>query len=270
MDGEYDDFMQGGQAAPAAYGEPPPQASYAQPYPQDYSPTAQSGDERNPALELVESSKRQEQLLTKLLQAVGTLSSEMATMNQNFQKMEAKLAEVASRPAAAAPAAGSTGYAAPHRNSQDGFLSSSASASASAAPIRGNILPPPGRGHVMPPPGRRADEDNGAAERAAREQAKREQEQAAQAAALRRREEEERRRAEAEAERKRLEEERRLAEVERQRKIEEEKARKKAELAKKTSGLMAGLTSGGGQSGGSGLFDDDEPKKKPSSSLFDD
>ena len=200
----------------------------------------QAQQENNTLLQLLESSKRKELLLEKIV-------SEMERMNRRLLTLE-NLSP--SHPVPAAKTFSPTG--------------SPVSSSAAPRASRGTLVLPPGSKPSTVPnlPDKKPVLSN-------EDVASREQDE--HAAILRRRNDEEARLARLEAERKQREQEeerKRLAELKR---VEEER-RMKEELDKKTRGLMTGLLA---SNSGGGLFEDDidsiaAPGLKKSGGLFDD
>ena len=207
-------------------------------------------DENSIHVQLLESSKRQEQLLEKLVH-------ELERMNRRLSDVE-RLAPNILLPATSSKVNGVVG------------------SPTSATPVSGG--PKPTRGSLVLPPGSKVSNVPNLPERKAHDSSmdsNQTKEQDEQAAILRRRAEEEARIVRLEAERKQREEEderKRLHELKR---IEDEK-RRKQELESKTKGLMTGIftdssgglfgpdddldvstsTGGTGSKQGRGLFDD--------------
>jgi hypothetical protein len=232
---------------------------------QQEAPAPAAGGEIDVGLQLkllVESSRRQEELLGKVCSLLMGLDSKMGSIADSQGRLEERMAQ---------------GYVAASSGSPGGGVGGGGGAPVTSKPSlpinRGAMVVPPGKsaeglgGSFTAPPLTAqpvsnlspADTQRMSAERIAEERRRIEEEGQRRAAELARNRELEQQRRREEAERQRLEEERRK-EAEKQR---------KAALENKTAGLMAGLTSGGG---GGGLFDDDdEPKtKSKGGGLFDD
>jgi hypothetical protein len=210
---------------------------------------------------LVESSRRQEELLGKVCSLLVGLDAKMGSIANSQNRLEDKL----SQPGAMVANPGTAGSPPVAQ-----------AARASTAVNRGQMICPPGKtpeylggSFTAPPPAptqtqpqtaqQVADQQRMSAERIQEERRRIEEEGRRRAEELARNRELEQQRRREEAERQRLEEERRK-EAEKQR---------KAALENKTAGLMAGLTSGAG--GANSLFDDDDKPEKPKGGgLFDD
>ena len=205
--------------------------------------------ENDRSAQMLESSKRQEHLLERIVSELEKLNTRIA----NLERVAPSSSAASTSSRVVSPGASPT---------------NASSQQSAPRPIRGSLVLPPGSRPANIPnlPERKPAEVIPSADDAIT------RERQEQEAIMRRRAEEEARIARIEAERKQREEEEERKRLEEIKRIEEERKRKE-ELEKKTRGLMTGLiepmTSGGG-----GLFEDDldlvgKPGKK-AGGLFDD